>query len=37
MGTEKEVTKEWRVREKRRMEDGTYIKVPWEDEGWYLS
>jgi hypothetical protein len=37
MNTPKEETKEWRKRELRRLEDGTYRDVPWAKEGWYLD
>ena len=37
MSTDKEVTKEWRAREKKRLDDGTYTSVPWENEDWYLN
>ena len=37
MSTPKEETKQWRKRELRRLEDGTYKGVPWAKEGWYLN
>jgi len=37
MSTPKEETKEWRKRELRRLDDGTYQGVPWAKEGWYLD
>jgi hypothetical protein len=26
---------DWREREQRRFDDGTYLKLPWHDEPWY--
>ena len=37
MAIVKEVTKEWRKRETERFADGSYERVPWHEQSWFID